>query len=66
MKRSLVAHQEKSATTEMSMMDAILQMKEQIQQVYSLQQKPRLTDPEEPKLDKGTTETASNTLANSK
>ena len=29
-KRSLVAHQEKSATTELSMMDAILLMKEQI------------------------------------
>ena len=34
-KMSLNAHQEKAATTEMTMMDAIMQMKDQIQQVMS-------------------------------
>ena len=33
MKLSLNAQQEKAATTEMTMMDAIMQMKDQIQQV---------------------------------
>ena len=32
-KLSLNAHQEKAATTELTMMDAIMQMKDQIQQV---------------------------------
>lgn len=32
-KQSLAAHQERATTTEMSMMDAIMQMKDQIQMV---------------------------------
>jgi len=35
-KQSLAEHQEKAATTEMTMMEAILQMKQQITQVISL------------------------------
>ena len=37
-KMSLTAHQEKAATTEMTMMDAIMQMKDQIQQVMNFKQ----------------------------
>lgn len=45
-KRSLALHQEKAATTEMTMMDAILQMKEQINTVMITKMSPQPVEDE--------------------